>query len=495
MRGKKGITLIAGIVLLVLLVLLYLMLHSGNKDGEDTEEEVKTSSVAALEEADMASVSFGAKDNMLTFIQEDNIWYLEADKNFPVDQPSLSDLLSKLSDVQALRTIEEPENLGEYGLEDPQTSIIVTGTDGEKTSFYIGDDNTVVSGCYMYLNDASDRVYLIDSELKTSFLCGLYDLAEKASFPAITSSSITKYRIDKEDGQFVLNEDSNSKTGWTVTCWDGTTKPAASDAVSNTFTKLSSLSFTSYVNYKEDSLEQYGLTNPTAVITADYTETVQDESSEESSEDSGTSGDSQETTVDRQLVISVGKKDESGNYYVKTEGVQGIYTISAEELNTLLDDDITPYLDTYVNKVSFADLSKLEVVKDQTVYTVVSKSVEVESSEEDNTEDEEEQKTELKYYMNDQEIDSAEFLAFYEKVSGMESNSRLDSMPEVASKPELTIKFYDKDSGEETDVAYYAYDSNFYLTIDNHNNYLLVNKMDVREMLEKLDNLLTDTQK
>ena len=146
MRGKKGITLIAGIVLLVLLVLLYLMLHSGNKDGEDTEEEVKTSSVAALEEADMASVSFGAKDNMLTFIQEDNIWYLEADKNFPVDQPSLSDLLSKLSDVQALRTIEEPENLGEYGLEDPQTSIIVTGTDGEKTSFYIGDDNTVVSG-------------------------------------------------------------------------------------------------------------------------------------------------------------------------------------------------------------------------------------------------------------------------------------------------------------------------------------------------------------
>lgn len=496
MKGKKGITLIVGIVLLMLLVLSYLMLHSGNKDGEDTrEEEVKTSSVAKLKEEDMASVSFGAKDNMLTFIQEDNTWYLEADKEFPVDQQAVSDLLSKLSDVQASRTIENPEDLEEYGLEDPQTSIIVTAADGEKTSFYIGDDNAVVSGCYMYLNDARDRVYLVDTEMKTSFLCGLYDLAEKASFPSITSSSITRYRIDKEDSQFAVNEDSNSKTGWTVTGWDGSKKPAASDAVSNTFTKLSSLSFNSYVNYKEDSLEQYGLANPTAVITADYTETVKDESSEESSEGSDTSGESQETAVDRQIVITVGNEDENGNYYVKTEGIQGIYTMSAEELNTLLDDDAASYLDTYVNKVSFADLSKLEVVRDQTVYTIVSKSVEKESSEGENTADEEEQETELKYYMNDQEIDSAEFLAFYEKVSGMESDSRLDRMPESALEPELTIKFYDKASGEETDVDYYAYDSNFYLTADNHDNYLLVNKMDIREMLEKLDNLLTDTQK
>lgn len=38
MKGKKGITLIVGIVLLMLLVLSYLMLHSGNKDGEDTRE-------------------------------------------------------------------------------------------------------------------------------------------------------------------------------------------------------------------------------------------------------------------------------------------------------------------------------------------------------------------------------------------------------------------------------------------------------------------------
>ena len=169
--------------------------------------------------------------------------------------------------------------------------------------------------------------------------------------------------------------------------------------------------------------------------------------------------------------------------------------MSAEELNTLLDDDAASYLDTYVNKVSFADLSKLEVVRDQTVYTIVSKSVEKETSEGENTADEEDQETELKYYMNDQEIDSAEFLAFYEKVSGMESDSRLDRMPESALEPELTIKFYDKASGEETDVDYYAYDSNFYLTADNHDNYLLVNKMDIREMLEKLDNLLTDTQK
>ena len=189
--------------------------------------------------------------------------------------------------------------------------------------------------------------------------------------------------------------------------------------------------------------------------------------------------------------LYVGAEDGNGNYYVKTQGIQGVYTISAENLDSIIKEELSSYLDTYVNNVSFADLSKLEVIKDQQTYVLTSKSAEKESSS-DEKQDEEESEIELKYYVNEREVDSSEFLAFYSSVSGMDSNSRLESKPETEGEPELTIRFYDNVSGTETSVDYYAYDSNFYLTIDNEDNYLLVNKMNVKDMIEKFDKLTAE---
>lgn len=489
MRGKKGITLIAGIAVLVLLILSYVLLRSGNKDEtEVSEENEKTVTIAELKEENMSSLSFGTKDNMISFHQEENTWYYAEDREFPVDQGAMSDLAAKLAEVKAARTIDQPKDMGEYGLEEPAADIIVKDKEGNETTLHLGNDNTVVSGCYLYLNDDKSKVYLIDSDVKTSFLCNLYDLAEMETFPPVSGTAITQVTIDTQGKQFDIAKDSNSKTGWTVTDWDGTKKPASSTAVSDTGTKISSLSYNSYVNYKEDSMDEYGLTEPTAAITVKYQETTTDSSD---NTDSTESEEDTQTTVEKELHLYVGAEDGNGNYYVKTQGIQGVYTISAENLDSIIKEELSSYLDTYVNNVSFADLSKLEVIKDQQTYVLTSKSAEKESSS-DEKQDEEESEIELKYYVNEREVDSSEFLAFYSSVSGMDSNSRLESKPETEGEPELTIRFYDNVSGTETSVDYYAYDSNFYLTIDNEDNYLLVNKMNVKDMIEKFDKLTAE---
>ena len=85
-------------------------------------------------------------------------------------------MLGNLEKITAEETLNEYDQLSDYGLDEPQKTITVTC--GEDTMVLsIGDYNEMLSEYYLEMKD-DDSVYLIGSAIPTAFEKHPDDLAE-----------------------------------------------------------------------------------------------------------------------------------------------------------------------------------------------------------------------------------------------------------------------------------------------------------------------------
>ena len=515
---KKNTALIAGIIILALLLVFYLVLHNSSKeDSQDTEKTSETAFETTVE--DISEAVFKSGENEYKFTKSDDIWKYNGEENFPLDQSAFGEIISKFEKIAADRVLEKPDNISEYGLDDPTVTVSLKDKDGKEQTLQFGDTNSVTSSSYMTLNKDNEKVYMVSSTIVTSLQFDINDLAEKETFPSITD--ITGVIMERNGQTFSVFKDSSSSTGWTVTGWDGTKKDAGSSQVSEFTNPITSLSWSSFISQNTEDLSQYGLDNPT-IITINYqvTETkstdetkddsadtangsnTTDNKSKDAKAESDTTEDTEEkVTVDKQEVLLIGNKTEDNSYYAKLQSQSGVYTLSSSTVDNLLNAEVNQFLSTYVSDYIFADLDKVTIEKDGNTYEFTKKTEEkqVESdSDKENTEDtdteEEETTTVTTYYMNGKEIELSDFSEFYSLISGMECQERLDTVPDMENSPEMTVHFY-KENGVDVTTEYYAYDSSFYLVKDSKGNASLVNKMKVKELTEAFNAFLEKQNK
>ena len=515
---KKNTALIAGIIILALLLVFYLVLHNSSKeDSQDTEKTSETAFETTVD--DISEAVFKSGENEYKFTKSDDIWKYNGEENFPLDQSAFEEIISKFEKIAADRVLEKPDNISEYGLDDPTVTVSLKDKDGKEQTLQFGDTNSVTSSSYMTLNKDNEKVYMVSSTIVTSLQFDINDLAEKETFPSITD--ITGVIMERNGQTFSVFKDSSSSTGWTVTGWDGTKKDAGSSQVSEFTNPITSLSWSSFISQNTEDLSQYGLDNPT-IITINYqvTETkstdetkddsadtangsnTTDNKSKDAKAESDTTEDTEEkVTVDKQEVLLIGNKTEDNSYYAKLQSQSGVYTLSSSTVDNLLNAEVNQFLSTYVSDYIFADLDKVTIEKDGNTYEFTKKTEEkqVESdSDKENTEDtdteEEETTTVTTYYMNGKEIELSDFSEFYSLISGMECQERLDTVPDMENSPEMTVHFY-KENGVDVTTEYYAYDSSFYLVKDSKGNASLVNKMKVKELTEAFNAFLEKQNK
>ena len=492
MKNKKG--LIVGIIILVLLLGAYFLLRYLNLDEEDTEEGDASETVFEIDADDISNIQIVSGENTFDFSHGDDKWNYVEDDKFPLSESAILDKVSSLTSVSSMRTIEDPDNLADFGLENPEVTATVTDTDGKETELALGATNDAVSGCYMSMNGDTSKIYLVDTTLKTNLEFDLSDIAEKEDIPSITGSTITSITIQKPEGTAKLFQDSGSETGWTFEDTDGSSVPADSSLVSTYTGNFSALAWTDYVTYDLNNLGAYGLENPT-VITVDYQQEEEadgsdtessDDSAEETADDS-TKDDTEEdstVTVDKQMVMLVGSQTEDGNYYYgKLQDNSCIYTIGSSTIQNITDMKKADFLSTKVADYSFADLDTVTFTRNGETYVASKETVESEDEDGETTE-------ETKYLINDKEIETTDFNSFYNLITAMTWQSQ-DENAQPSGEPDLSVNFY-KEGGTNVTVDYYSYDTNFYLVIDSKGNHSLVNKMDVRELLEKFDSTMEE---
>ena len=88
---------------------------------EEEKEQIKVSGEVVLEiPADQViALSWDYEDTSLAF-HKDETWLYDSDEAFPVSEEAVEELLDQFSAFSAAFTIEEAEDLGQYGLADPR---------------------------------------------------------------------------------------------------------------------------------------------------------------------------------------------------------------------------------------------------------------------------------------------------------------------------------------------------------------------------------------
>ena len=272
-KKKKLIGLLSALVVLILLTAAYFCLKNYNKEQEAESETEDTSvAVTSIEETDITGFTYTLDKEKLEFKKEDDNWHYTQDENFPVDQDKMKTLLDNFKDIKAVRDLGQLENLEDYGLKEPQNTVTVTSNNGVETVFYIGNENETTGDYYMYMNNP-EHIYTVSSTFANAFNGKLYDLVVDSSFPSITSNSIIKAVIDQQDNQLTLESSRDDSATWSVTDSKNQKKEADGTKSNQLLSNVTSLNFTDYIDYNCKDLEQYGLKDPSAVITLDYTVT------------------------------------------------------------------------------------------------------------------------------------------------------------------------------------------------------------------------------
>ena len=367
---KKSVNLITAVGVLVVLSGAYVgvkayVAKQEAADAESAEEE--NPEIISIASADVKSIKFVIDKKEVTFEKEGDSWVKSDETDFPVDQDKIDTLVSSLNSIKAERTLENVEDASEYELDQPENTITVTTEDGETTVIQLGMENDSTSQEYIDLNKDSSTVYVVSNSTFSSFKGTLYDFAKSGVFPTVDSSTVSKISVEGKDSSYVVEKDENDF--WNIT-GDGETEKADSAKATSLASALSSMAYSSYVNYNcaEDEFSQYGLDKPYAEITVCYQEKVKKESTDDENE--AENGDEE---------VSEASEDEN----------QGDETADSEtDGSESLDEDADSETDGNESSDEDVDVADAEAVENENTDETADDNVEAEDTDVTESDDE-----------------------------------------------------------------------------------------------------------
>lgn len=479
---------------------VYVVSNSTFSSFEGTLYDFAKSGVfPTVDSSTVSKISVDGKDSSYVVEKdENNFWNITGDgETEKADSAKATSLASTLSSVAYASYVNyncAEDELSQYGLDKPYAEITVDYQ--EKVEKESTDDENEAENGDEEVSEASGDENQAD---------------ENADSETDGSESLDEDADSETDGNESLDEDVD------------VADTEDSEAVENENTDETA----------DDNVEA----EDTDVTESDDEAGVEttDTESAESSEDS----EPETEMVDRELVIQVGDQSSDGGRYVRVNDSNEIYTISEDSLDTFLGKTNADFWDLTVSYLSANNLDTLDVNYGGEDYIV---NVSRETSEDENvetsdneTEDEDTtdstssdvadgnevegnaaddntssddltgEDTEntddssstasttsstsvtLSYTLNGKDLDSTTFTTFYNKLINMTAQKRLTDEFKSNTDPEMTVKFTDID-GNEMEVEYYSYDTNYYAAVINKKVYL-VNKMTVKELFQAFESV------
>lgn len=302
---KKTRTMGTLLGILVVLLVIFLGLKQWNASEAEKEKKEKNEKIIHIFETDsLKKMAYeDSTGQSMAFEKEDDVWKYSQDTTIALAESTMSSMEAAFSDIQAVKEITKPDEFSDYGFDEPQYKLTLTGEDGTEHLFLIG---STAGENYYFMEDGQQKVYTVSSDLTSQLVWGLANVAKKESFVTVTENNFVKEVVTKADG--------------TETVFDAAEK-AQEKEVSSVAGGLGGFYFTDCADYHvtEDTLGNYGLTEDTRTkVTLTYKDT---------------GDDNQEKT----LVFYVGNKEESGTYYyVQMDGSQMVNRVLVDSVEKAL---------------------------------------------------------------------------------------------------------------------------------------------------------------
>lgn len=322
-KERRLITILSTILLiLVIALILVLALRYREHRAEPDPDQTPTMGTVTDQTA-FCSLSYDNGSATLSFERDEaGIWHWTADRDLPLDDSVIQDILTQLTVWNPQQTLTDSAALEAGGLDEPVGSLTASTEDGTYTTLLFGAATTDGNSRYVRLNGDETTVYIVDGGLFTLMQTPVYDMCRLPDLPVLEESRIQGITISgpqQEGGALVTtllpqHADGSAATSWRADGANVTDDPLVHSLLED----LTALAFSKCVDYapSDEAASVCGLDAPAAVLRVDYV----------------TEGGAEQTL---QLTIGGRVPDKSGRF-VRLEGSDPIYLLATDLLDPLM---------------------------------------------------------------------------------------------------------------------------------------------------------------
>lgn len=163
------------------------------KQDQKAAQQEEDEKVYALQFAsdDVTGISYEYSGETLEFTKTDDTWSCSTDPTAQIDADKMKTMISSLGSMTADSTVESPEDVSEYGIDQPTQQVTLNFSDGSEKTLTFGMENEIVGGIYVQVS-GDDNVYLVGSSyVNTTLNKGVDDLKVDDTDDADDTSSDT----------------------------------------------------------------------------------------------------------------------------------------------------------------------------------------------------------------------------------------------------------------------------------------------------------------
>lgn len=468
-KKKNTITIILLLLVLIASGIGYgmLKLHNNRVEKEKSEKETKDNSVMLNDfEADsIASLTVTSKDENFVFAKVGDTWILQGEEDYPLSQSKLTSMVAGIAKLSATRMVaENPEDLSEYGLNQPSILIKAVTTDGKEYSLQIGDK--LPTDTDYFGTTADDAVYVIPMATRTKYAVTKEELFDVESSPSITSDNIREVKVTSQTyGDFHMEYDENNPadySGMGTYPWymkDGYVNPINMDntMTSDVLSNYTVFSFSKGIDYKKENQKNYGLANPSAKVFVRYLSTEGEE---------------------KTYTLLIGDTDSDGNYYVSPEGSNRTYLMPKDAVEKKIIEDKDSLLSKFTHLINILNVDKVMVSAsgENKVYEI---------KRTDSPDSDGKTSTTENFFIDGTEADETEFRSIYQQMVGLKMVEPIKEAVTVAGNSVLTLTFVKTDC-DKLIVEYHPYDVKRYTVTVNGKTSVLADKSEIDNFIKTI---------
>ena len=202
MKRTKRIYALLGVLVVISMFTLFV------SKREEKKEQIKNSDEIILEiqKDDVKSLSWKYNSETLAF-HKDDTWLYDDDESFPVSEDKINELLALFEAFGASFTIEDVEDYGQYGLDNPICTIDLA-TEEKEYEILLGDYSKMDSERYVSIGDGN--VYLVKEDPLDSFDQTLSDMIENDEIPSF--EQVESVQFEGEQSYAITYEENSTAT-------------------------------------------------------------------------------------------------------------------------------------------------------------------------------------------------------------------------------------------------------------------------------------------
>ncbi|WP_295748997.1 DUF4340 domain-containing protein [uncultured Oscillibacter sp.] len=371
-------------------------------------------------------------------------------------------MLEQFEALGAAFIIEDVEDFGQYGLDNPVCTVSLTTAD-RSFEIRLGDYSKMDSQRYISIGDGN--VYLVKHDPLDEFSAKLSAVIDHDQIPAF--GQVTRIQFSGSEHYTVTYQEESPDTycGEDVyfTQINGKTAPLDTELVKGYLRRISNLTLTDYVSYNatDEELRTYGLDQPELTVTVEYTPDEEN---------------SRETSfilhISRDPATEPGNDSEDEEYsaYVRVGESRILYQISSDRYETLMDASYNTLRHQELLTADFADIRQIDVSLEGSQYTFTPKS----------------KGNEISWFYQNEELETIDFP---DALAALTAEEFTSERPAQKEEIRLTV-LLENARFPEVEIALYRYDGACCLAELDGESIALVARESVVDLIEAIRSIV-----